>query len=117
MLVERGVATLRAITDEHTRALHRHYFERASFDKELGGMTDIKAALLLARSQGEDKALERALPILVMEAIGEPSSMCEDTVRTHRRMLRKYGLAGTNVTMASSRSVSLDYDTGTLRSS
>lgn len=113
VLQEQGVETFADVTDEKLAQLHRKYFQRSGFDREVGSMDKSRAVALLA-DDDDRKKLFKVLGMLFCDARGIPTEMCEKTRREYQKVAKRLDLSAADVDERREVSVRLDYDSGRL---
>lgn len=107
------LATVEGISTAAIDERHRHFFDRAGFDREVGGIDKLRLVYDDLASDGERKAFESLLTMLMMEVLKRPTTKSKNTRSKYRRLANKLGLSAADVTLREGTLV-LDYDAGRL---
>jgi hypothetical protein len=107
------LATVGGISTVTIEEQHRHFFGRAGFDREVGGIDKLRLVYDDLASDVDRKAFEVLLGLLMMERLKRPTTKSKGTRSKYRRLANKLGLSAADVTLREG-TLRLDYDAGHL---
>jgi hypothetical protein len=116
VLRERKLDRLGDLNPDRLLAMNAHYFQRAGFDAEVGGINRVKQVGHLAEAAGVGKEMAKVRQMLMTEALGLPPTQCERTRGPLKRLARQYGLTPGDFLVLDKVPVRLDYLAGTVMS-